>query len=225
MWARYDCKTGEKEDLIKHLKEVGNNAQKIAKCLNDILKINMEEEAKIAGYFHDLFKVVYQPNNIEEFCKNREKLSFKYHEIASATFLSNYAVKINLNLEEEKIRRAVKAVLFHHQGLRAITLENFIIGYNYVMDVIKRRNNVIDQINSVLKELGFQTINSVSEFLDFRTLEGMLTKGNIYDRLLSGILMVADNLSVLKSLSKNPKRLLELEIVDYIKAIDCETMQ
>ena len=220
MWARYDCVTGEKEELVEHLKAVGTNAKKIASCLKDVISKDMEREAEIAGYFHDIFKVAYQPDHIEEFCKSNDRLSFRYHEVASAVFLSNYLLKVDdLGLDEDGIRRAVKAVLFHHQGLRAITLENFVTGYRYVIERI-RHKSIDDKVNIVLKDLGFNGVNDVMELMDFRVLEGIINKGNIYDRFLSGILMVADNLTVMKSLNKSSGRLIELEICDYIKAIN-----
>ena len=218
MWARYDCITGEKEDLIDHLKNVGKYAKKIANCLKGVLNKNMEREAEIAGYFHDLFKVVYQPENIDEFCKSNSRLTFKHHEVASAVFLANYALKVDdLGLDEDGIRRSVKAVLFHHQGLRAITLGDFFEGYNYVVKRINKNTNV----NIVLEELGFKKVDDVLSLLDFRILEGIINKGDVYDRFLSGILMVADNLTTMRALNKSAKRLLELEILDYLNAIGC----
>jgi len=224
MWARYDCKTGEKEDLIDHLKRTGETASKIAKCLEGILGINMENEALIAGHFHDLFKVVYQPEDISKFCEQNEKLTFRYHEIASAIFLGNYALKVddkNMSpLKEEQIRRVVKAVLFHHQGLRVITLQNFYEGfYDILKKINKKRDEIEKMVNYVLNQLGYKTISNINEYLDFRTLEGMLIKVNEYDRLLSGILIVADNYTVLRSLNKRASRLLEDEIIDFLRAV------
>lgn len=225
MWARYDCKTGEKENLIDHLKRTGETASKIAKCLEGILALNMENEALIAGHFHDLFKVVYQPEDISKFCEQNDKLTFRYHEIASAVFLANYTLKVddkNINiLKEDQIRRAVKAVLFHHQGLRAITLQSFYEGFEDIFKRInKKRDNVEKMVNYVLNQLGYKTISNINEYLDFRTLEGMLIKGDEYDRLLSGILIVADNYTALRSLNKRASRLLEDEIIDFLRAID-----
>ena len=61
----------------------------------------------------------------------------------------------------------------------------------------------------------------VYAFLDFRTLEGLLNRSSEEDRYLSGILMIADNFSVGKNLNEKSKRLLEMEILDYLKAINC----
>jgi len=225
MWARYDCERGEKEDLIEHLKRTAEIASKIAKGLEGILGLNMEREAIIAGHFHDLFKVVYQPENIKEFCKQNKRLTFRYHEIASAVFLANYYTlkvddkKMNI-FNEDQIRRAVKAVLFHHQGLRAITLKSFWEGFNDILKKInKQKDRVEKMVNRVLSELGYETVSNIHDYLDFRTLEGMLIKGNEYDRLLSGILIVADNYSALKSLNKIAERLLEYEIIDFLSVI------
>jgi hypothetical protein len=55
LWARYDCRTGKKEELLEHLKSVGENANKIAQCLREVLN-DMHTEAYYAGIFHDLFK-------------------------------------------------------------------------------------------------------------------------------------------------------------------------
>lgn len=226
MWARYDCKTGEREDLIEHLKKVGQNARKIASCLKDVLEEDMGREAEIAGYFHDLFKAIYQPENIDDFCKSNDRLTFRHHEVASAVFLANYLLKVDdLGLSEDGIRRSVKSVLFHHQGLRAISLEDFFMGYNDIINIIKRidSNVVSNNINVVLDNLGFRKVNDIMSLLDFRALEGIVSKGGINDRFLSGILMVSDNLTVMNALNKDKAatRLLELEIMDYLKAIDC----
>ena len=230
MWARYDCERGEKEDLIEHLKRTAEIASKIAKGLEGILGLNMEREAIIAGHFHDLFKVVYQPENIKEFCKQNKRLTFRYHEIASAVFLANYTLKVDdekdekmnifKDVNEDQIRRAVKAVLFHHQGLRAITLKSFWEGFNDILKKInKQKDRVEKMVNRVLSELGYKAVSNIHDYLDFRTLEGMLIKGNEYDRLLSGILIVADNYSALKSLNKVAERLLEYEIIDFLSVI------
>jgi hypothetical protein len=74
-------------------------------------------------------------------------------------------------------------------------------------------------VNYVLNQLGYKTISNINEYLDFRTLEGMLIKVNEYDRLLSGILIVADNYTVLRSLNKRASRLLEDEIIDFLRAV------
>jgi len=230
MWARYDCERGEKEDLIEHLKRTAKIASKIAKGLEGILGLNMEREAIIAGHFHDLFKVVYQPENIKEFCKQNKRLTFRYHEIASAVFLANYTLKVDdekdekmnifKDVNEDQIRRAVKAVLFHHQGLRAITLKSFWEGFNDILKKInKQKDRVEKMVNRVLSELGYKAVSNIHDYLDFRTLEGMLIEGNEYDRLLSGILIVADNYSALKSLNKVAERLLEYEIIDFLSVI------
>lgn len=221
MLARYDCRTGKKEELLEHLKSVGEKANEIAQCLREVLN-DMHTEAYYAGIFHDLFKIVYQPDNIDEYCKNHDRLSFPYHEILSAVFFSNYALRTeNINLSEDQIRKVAKAILLHHQGLRAITLENFFEGYNLIIKRAKARKDLNKLVNDVLKSLRLGEVVDVYGFLDFRTLEGLLDRSSEEDRYLSGILMIADNFSVEKNLNEKSKRLLEMEILDYLKAINC----
>lgn len=224
MWARYDFETGEKEELISHLSNVGKVAQNISLCLKNknVLNRDLSLAAFFAGIFHDCFKVAYQPINIYEYSLRHSKLIFPYHEVISSIFLANYIVReFDLNLDNENAKRVVKAVLLHHQGLRIITLEEFWKGYNYVLNVIEKRGveYVLSKINEILKYFNLPTIDMLEKFIEFRTLEDFIRGGDEYDRFLTGILMVADNYVVSRCLNKSGDKLLLEEVNDYINTI------
>jgi len=219
LWARYDFKTGEKEELIPHLSNVGEVARKLSLRLSDILGEDLSSAAFFAGIFHDCFKVAFQPSDIHNYSLRYNKLVFPYHEVMSSVFLANYIVrKFDLNLSYEDAKRVVKSVLLHHQGLRIITLDNFWKGYCYVLNVIEYRGTsyVLSKINEILNYFNLPTIDVLEKFIEFRTLEEFIRGGDEYDRFLTGVLMVADNYVVSRCLNKSRYGLLLEEIIDYI---------
>lgn len=223
MWARYDFKTGEKEELIPHLSNVGKIAYKLSLRLNNILNEDLSQSAFFAGIFHDCFKVAFQPIDIHTYGLKHSKLTFPHHEVMSSVFLANYIVrKFDLNLSDKDAKRAVKSILLHHQGLRVITLDNFWKGYNYVLNVIEERSAsyVLSKINEILRHFNLPVIDTLEKFIEFRTLEEFIHSGDEYDRFLTGILMVADNYVVSQCLSKPKDRILLEEIIEYVRLFD-----
>ncbi|MGC9015005.1 MAG: CRISPR-associated endonuclease Cas3'' [Thermoproteota archaeon] len=220
-YARYECsKEGTLvEDLVAHLRNVGNLAFTIAeKILPDY-----KNSAKVAGNFHDLFKVVF--TRVPDCQKEPEgRMSFAHHEVVSAVFLANYLTKVDLNLSDEEMKAAVKAVLLHHQGLRRISSGEFFNGYNRVMNSIRRKkfSKVLDDVKYLLSTLGYESIAEES-MLKFETINEFLKERDEIkceeERFVSGILMLADNYVSSKALGKQASRLLVIEISDYLKSI------
>ena len=247
LWARYDCdeKGCEKEKLDVHLKTVAYYAEKISDYLkNKVPNLknklpNLELEGYLAGLFHDVFKAIFAPENITEFCKNKERrLSFRYHEIGSAILFANLYIKGDLEydgLEPDSIRRIAKAILFHHQGLRSVETSVYQDGYYHIVDrIVYNKEQAMNKLFKILyilqNELKNKNINLnldninesniIDEYLRIETLSFILTKAELYDRFVSGILMVADNCAVISNLQKGmTSRLLEAEINDYVKTI------
>ncbi|HLI46857.1 MAG TPA: CRISPR-associated endonuclease Cas3'' [Geobacterales bacterium] len=217
-YARYDCNEGNiiEEDLIEHLKNTGELAKQIAaKVLPTYVNA-----ARIAGDFHDLFKVVYQ--DLPDCSKNsKAKLSFRYHEILSGVFLANYYLKIDdLGLGEDEIKASVRAVLLHHQGLRAISYEDFIRGYSYIRKRIysKGISVVLQDVQYILEKLNYKVSTLTEDFLKFESILKFLEGGKEEYRLLCGILILADNYTVMKKL-KTQNRLIDLEILDFLETL------
>jgi len=246
LWARYDCdeRECEKEKLDIHLKTVAGYAEKISYYLkNKVPALNkiktLEIEGYLAGLFHDVFKAIFAPEDITEFCKNeKRKLSFRYHEIGSAILFTNLYIKGDLKYDElnpDSIRRIAKAILFHHQGLRSVETSVYEEGYHYIVDRIVRnkdqaKNNLLEILRKLQNELESKGIrlnldnikeeNIINEYLRIETLNFILTKADLYNRFVSGILMVADNCAVISNLQKGTtSRFLQSEINDYVKTI------
>ena len=244
MWARYDCETGEKEELDNHLKAVARYAEEISRYLkkkvpnlkNEVP--NLEIEGYLAGLFHDAFKAIFNPDDINKFCENKKRLSFRYHEIGSSILFANLYIKGDLEYDEldsDSIRRIAKAILFHHQGLRSVETSVYQKGYYYIvqrivhnkaravmnlLEILRRLQNELMSKGIRLNLANINEKNIIDEYLRIETLNFILTEADLYDRFVSGILMVADNCAVVSNLQKGAtSRLLEAEIDDYVKTI------
>lgn len=228
-YARFEC-NGCKEELIVHLRNVGDCACKIADKIKNNFGYNSinPESAKIAGYLHDIFKVVYNlyfgdPNKRcgedPEF-----KLRFWHHEVLSAVYLANLFTRVNLNLTVNDMKAAVKAVLLHHQGLRRITYEEFFKGYENIMDVVRRVgvNKVLNEVDKILNQLNIN-VKSDDLMLRFETIYEFLKGGQIEDRIITGTLMIADNYVASECCSKQNYAefsVLLTEVKDFVENLN-----
>ncbi|RLE80729.1 MAG: CRISPR-associated endonuclease Cas3'' [Thermoprotei archaeon] len=193
------------EGLYEHLIGVGELSKKIiseTKVLCKIAKSFSENFATLAyysGVFHDIGKMLYSYQKpLDKGCSEKD-LSFPGHEILSAFITSRILEYLDFFSEIEKAS-IVKAVLYHHQGLREVKVATYML-----IDRIKRCRGkeplvYYDDALTLLKQLaGKMNLDiNVDEFLD--KIESDLVSGDI--RLLLNNELVKYN-KVLCSLMLN----------------------
>jgi len=108
--------------------------------------------------------------------------------------------------------------------LRSISTESFFGGFKRITKIIFRKRSKIEKyVSLILEELGYNTHFNLSDMLHFDAIKGFLIGCNENHRFLVGILMLADNYTAASAVNQGTRRLLELEIQEFLKYIGIMT--
>ena len=185
------------EELFQHLINVGELSKKIiletkiVRGIAESFSENFAELAYYSGVFHDVGKILYSYQKpLNKKCSEKD-LSFPGHEVLSAFIASRVLNYLDFFNDLEKAC-VVKAILYHHQGLRELgTATSMLI--NRIKKSRKKEplvyySEALIFLKQLVKEIGI-SIN-VEEFLK-----------RIEDSLISEDLILLLN----KELSKHTK--------------------
>jgi len=240
---------------VKHRLERILRAQSIAYVIHNLakriksseLEREILEAARVAAVFHDIGKALhyYQEQKEGIYEKDRQYMSFKFHEIISANFyaqtIHEYR-RINGKYPYKQtwlVNLTLQAIILHHQGLRAITIEriydkqiNNIISYDHDKSIENIKEVIQKMYENININLGLEKI--LLDILYEKT--GYIVKKydperiiNFYDleysiyiqisRLVTGCLMIADSWDAYQKVGGRASRYIREVVINYLDTL------
>ncbi len=239
------------EYLVDHLTTTSILSYTLYKALKRLYKPRYVVYSLIAGLLHDIGKAYLG------FQRDKEKrsLSFKYHELLSYAIVSSIESSLRKSIKElfninaslsmvEYESFILRPIVFHHQGLRGITIIGEREAQRFI-DKINRSKENINVIEKVIQESAYRTINILStlgytekevfhilksltniqmERIDIIRPGGGIVKDEEVveeSRTITGLLMLADNLAtaINMPLPCVEQRLITLEAAYVVRTI------